>query len=76
MSNKIILAENSLGSYYRMNDGQLEWQPMTLDEHEPNDEDWGMVEKDLVGSEPCEFRGVEMTLNEAYVIIEKELCQN
>lgn len=67
------IKEYSLGSYYRMNNGQLEFQPMVQRSDYPLDDDWDIVEKDLVGSEICEFRGVSMTLNQAYEIIEKEL---
>lgn len=68
-----FIREDSLGSYYRMNDGQLEFQPMSQGQNKPIEDEWYMVEKDLVGSEICNFRGAQMTLNQAYEIIEREL---
>lgn len=67
-------AAHDVGSFYRMQDGVLEYQPMGNDPHAlPLTDEWGAVEEDIVGSEPVIYESQEMTLSELYKIIKSEL---
>jgi len=62
------------GSFYRLNNGELEFQPM-MDVPYPtaNEDDWALVEDDLVGDEMTTWKGKPMTLREAHEHIIKIL---
>ena len=56
-----------IGTFYRLNDGVLEWQPMSHREIDlPQEEDWGAVDIELVGDETVVYNSTEMTLAEVY----------
>lgn len=60
------IADETLGSYYRMNGDQFEWQPMVKGVSEPYEEEWGIVEEDLVGTDKVVYADATRTLSEVY----------
>lgn len=65
------LKEESLQSFYRLNQGVLEYQ--LIYQLVPSEDEWSPVEEDLVGSEFVTFRGQTKTFSQAYSTIRTEL---